>query len=146
MRVTLQPPNAKDEFFLICVEQFMRVVDELDLEKRKSKIIRDAYHEHWFEQCADESYQFHAPEFYLTNGVARFINGRHRTLLLSRHLEYIPMALTNMDGFPISPTKPHPTSLEVLESISVKKLTGDEFFHFPDLPMLYLGYDANIGK
>jgi hypothetical protein len=146
MRVFLRPPNAEDEFYLIQVEKFMSIVDQWNLAQRASEAIEDAYHEHWFTQRADGSRLFHAPEFYLTKGVAKFINGRHRTLLLSKHLEQIPMALTNMDGFPVFAAKPHPESIEVLKQISVRKLSGSEFFEFPDLPVKYLGYDYNIGK
>lgn len=100
----------------------------------------------WLTQYADGSYQFHAPEFYLTKGIVKFINGRHRTLLLGKHLKNIPMALTNMDGFPPFATGPRPESLEALAKISVQKLTGNEMLEFPDLPIQYLGYDNSIGK
>ena len=146
MRVTLRPPNARDELYLIKVEEFMAIIDTQDLAQRKSKIIEDAYHEHWLTQNADGSYQFHAPEFYLTKGIVKFINGRHRTLLLGKHLKNIPMALTNMDGLPPSATNPSPESLETFAKISAHKLTGNEIFEFPDLPIKYLGFDDNIGK
>lgn len=146
MRVTLLPPNAQDEFYLIKVEELMAIIDAKDLAQRKSETIEDAYHEHWLTQYEDGSYQFHAPEFYLTKGIVKFINGRHRTLLLSKHLKNMPMALTNMDGFPPFATCPHPASLEALAKISAHKLTGNEIFEFPNLPIKYLGYDDNIGK
>jgi hypothetical protein len=146
MRVKLQPPNAQDVFYLIKVEQFMRVVDSWDLEQRVSKKIENAYHLHWLSRCADGTCLFHAPEFCLQEGIARFINGRHRTLVLTKHLKEIPMALTNMDGYPVYATHPHQISVQVLEQISTQKLTGEEVFEFPDLPLRYLGYDDNIGK
>lgn len=124
----------------------MRIVDQWDLAQRKSKQIENAYHEHWFSECTDGSYLFHAPEFYLKEGVARFINGRHRTLVLGQHLNEIPMALTNMDGYPVCAPHPLQSSVKVLEQISTRKLTGEEIFEFPDLPQRYLGYDHNIGK
>jgi hypothetical protein len=146
MRVTLLSPNAQDELYLIKVEELMAIIDAQDLAQRKSETIEDAYHEHWLTQYTDGSYQFHAPEFYLSNGIVKFINGRHRTLLLGKHLKNIPMALTNMDGFPPFATKPSPESLEALAKISAKKLTGNEILEFPDLPIKYLGYDDNIEK
>ncbi len=146
MKVKLQPPNAQDEFYLIKIEDFMRVVDQWDLSQRESEEIENAYHEHWIEEGDDGVYLFHAPEFYLVEGVAKFINGRHRTLVLARHLKEIPMALTSMDGYPVYSPQPHPKSVEVLGKIAKKKLKGSEIFDFPDLPIKYLGYDTNLGK
>ncbi len=146
MKVRLQPPNAQDVFYLIKVEQFMRVVDRWDLEQRESKQIENAYHEHWLSKCADGTYLFHAPRFCLREGIARFINGRHRTLVLMQHLKEIPMALTNMDGCPVYAPHPLKISVQVLKQISTKRLTGDEVFEFPNLSLRYLGYDHNIGK
>lgn len=146
MRVTLSAPNAEDEFYLIKVDELMSLVDSEDLALRKSVVIEDAYHEHWLVQCQDESYQFHAPVIYITKGVVKFINGRHRTLLLGRHMKIIPMALASMDGFPPLAKKPRPESVEVFSKISDRKLTGTEVFEFPDLPIKYLGYDDNIRK
>lgn len=146
MKVRLRPPNARDEFHLIEWSQFIRIVDQQDLARRNSETIIDAYHEHWLASCEDGIYLFHAPEFYLEAGIARFINGRHRTLLLGRHLSEFPMALANMDGYPISASQPQPQSMEVLKQISKKKLDSREPFELPDLPIKYLGYDHNIGK
>jgi hypothetical protein len=146
MKVRLQPPNTQDVFHLVAVKNFMSVVDEWDIAQRHSKNIENAYHEHWLTGHADGSYDFHAPEFYLKNGVARFINGRHRTLVLSYYLAEIPMALTNIDRFPIDQVQPLQTSINVLKQISIRQLAGDEVFEFPDLPVRYLGFDANIGK
>lgn len=146
MKVTLQPANAQDEFYLIRAESFFRIVNTWDLAQRNSGSIEDAYHEHWFCKNENGSFAFHAPEFYLRKGTASFINGRHRTLLLRRHLEEFPMALTNMDGYPVYSSQPTQESVQTLHQISIRKLTGKEIFDFPDLPVKYLGYDQNIGK
>lgn len=146
MRVTLSPPNAEDEFYLIKVDELMALVDSQDLALLNSEVIEDAYHEHWFIQCQDQSYQFHAPVIYVTKGVVKFINGRHRTLLLGRHMKMIPIALANIDGSPPLAKKYRPESVEAFSKISENKLTGTEVFDFPDLPLKYLGYDDNIGK
>jgi hypothetical protein len=146
MYISLQPPNAKDKFYLINVAEFMRIVDKENLKARESEVIRDAYHKYWFEQGENGILQFHAPEFYLTNGIAQFVNGRHRTLLLSRYLDTMPMALTNMDGYPMDEEEPSKRSLDVLNKISIREIEEGEVFEFPDLPIRYLGYDPNIGK
>jgi len=51
----------------------MALVDSQDLALRNSEVIEDAYHEHWFFQCQDQSYQFHAPVIYVTKGVVKFM-------------------------------------------------------------------------
>jgi hypothetical protein len=146
MRITLSPPNAKDEFHLIMVERLMALVDAQDLALRKSETIDDAYHEHWLIQCQDGSYHFHAPVIYINRGAIKFINGRHRTLVLSRHMQEIPMALASIDGSPPSTITTRTASMETLTAISRKKLTSSEAFDFSELPIKYLGYDDNIGK
>lgn len=95
MQVRLQPPNAQNVFHLVSVKDFMSVVDRWDLSQRRSKIIENAYHEHWL------------------------------TVYRERPLQ---------------------RSLDSLSQISIRKLAGGEVFEFPDLPIRYLGYDANIGK
>lgn len=146
MKVFLQPPNAQDDLYLIRLENLIRIVDHWDLAQRNSETIEDAYHDHWFCRENDGSDSFHAPEFFLLKGIVRFINGRHRTLMLRRHLKELPMALTNMDGYPLDSPKPSPESIKALAEISIRKLSGQEVFDFPDLPVRYLGYDHNIGK
>lgn len=146
MKVKLTFPNAQDRHLLIDIQSFMEIVDEYDLSLRKSAEIVDAYHEHWFESIADGIHEFNPPVFYLQKGVAKFINGRHRTLLLQRNMTTIPMALANMDGFPTFMKKPDRLSEETLKRILVKSLEGHEVFDFPDLPVKYLGYDENLGK
>lgn len=141
MKITLTPPNAQDKHYLIDVKKFMRVVDPDDLECRDSKIIHDSYHEHWF-----RGQLFLPPVFYLTKGVARFINGRHRTLVMIKHMDQIPMALANMDGYPNFTETPHQLSRKVLRHISLARLNGKEEFIFPDLPITYFGFDLNLGK
>jgi len=146
MRVALEPPNAQDQFYLIRTVSLMDVLDHEDLARRKSESIEDAYHLYWFSRRDDGVLAFHAPEFYLENGIVNFINGRHRTLLLCRYLTEFPMALTEMDGYPICSPSPSESSVKVLSEISIRRLSGQEIFCFPDLPTGYLGYDQNIGK
>lgn len=147
MRVRLQPPNAKDKLFLINVDTFNEVVDYADLARRNSLSIENAYHEHWLSRCPDGSYLFHAPEFYMTRGRAKFINGRHRYLTLSRHVAEIPMALAGMDGgYPLDGIDLRQAGVPALAGIFLREVVEDEVFWFPDLPVRYLGYDDNIGK
>jgi hypothetical protein len=139
-------PNAQDEYYLINVIKFMSIVDENYLAQNESMEIIDTFHKYWFSRNGENEILFHPPEFYLEKGVARFINGRHRTLVLYKHMNEIPMALTNMDGYPVFADSSHQLSKNVLNNIAISKLKGDEVFDFPDLPIEYLGYDINLGK
>jgi hypothetical protein len=146
MNITLQLPNAQDKLYLIKLSEFMRIVDREDLEARESESIKNAYHKYWFVEGENGIHAFHAPEFYLLNGIANFINGRHRTVLLNRHLDVMPMALSSMDGYPVSEDQPSEKSVEALKRISIREIEKNEVFKFPELPIKYLGYDLNIGK
>jgi hypothetical protein len=77
--------------------EFERCVAEGDLASRESGKIEDWYLSKWFVRSADGDVLFSLPAFYLQESRAYFINGRHRSLLMSRYLEVIPMAVTQMD-------------------------------------------------
>ena len=87
-------------------------------------MVQDAYLESWFRREADEA-AFSLPAFYLKEGTAYFINGRHRAVLLFRHMPVVPMALTQMDA----------GSARALESFAQRELATDEFILLPDLPI-----------
>lgn len=107
---------------------------------------QNAYHIYWLSEGASGVYEFEPPVFYIAQGVAKFINGRHRTLVLRKHMPAIPMALAHIDGCLTFSPAPQLTSQQVLEAIVVSKLDGNEIFEFPDLAIEYLGYDHNLGK
>lgn len=143
MKVRLQPPNANDVLYLIKINEFMRFVDLHDFSMRNCREIEDKYHRHWLSDGPDDTQLFHAPQFFLTNETIKFINGRHRTLLLSRHLDEVPMAFARAA---ISLSTDEQDTKRILDSISVRQLTEVDVLFFPDLPIEYLGYDHNIGK
>lgn len=51
----------------------------------------------WFDQEADGRLCFTPPAFRLVNGTTEFINGRHRAVVLARHMEAFPSLLTAYD-------------------------------------------------
>ena len=103
----------------------MRCVDLEDLACREAQVVEDYYLEDWFRSNEAGGHSFFPPSFYLKEGTAFFINGRHRVALLSRHLDIIPLVLTQMDKI----------SKRVLESMAVCELGLDEVFEIPDLPV-----------
>ena len=139
MKVRLTYPNAHDKHFLINSAAFMEIVDEWDLAQREHQIIEDCYNKTWFNCEKDGIPKFIPPAFCLKGGNTSFINGRNRIVLLIRHMERVPMALANMDGYPITAEKPSAESEEVLSFIAVRPIDLNEVFDFPDLPIEDLG-------
>ncbi|MDO6686138.1 MULTISPECIES: hypothetical protein [unclassified Agarivorans] len=146
MLVRISAPNAKDEHYLVDVSQLREIVDEEDLACRESAIINDAYHQHWFSEGEDPVKEFALPVIYLRHGIAKFINGRHRTLVLSKHLNAIPMAIAALQTAPFVSKAEFALNCETLSRLVIRKIKSDEVFTFPELPVEYLGFDLNLGK
>lgn len=121
-RIDLQA--STDRPFWIDWAQFSQYVDHVDLACRESKVVENFYRSAWF-HFQDDQWFFSPPAFYLRQGSAFFINGRHRAVLLSRHLQLVPMSLTQSDK----------QSESMLSSIAKGQLALDEVFELPDLPM-----------
>ncbi len=118
---------ATDQALLVNRASFMNRVDHFDLAFRESETIVDAYLESWF-RYSDGHVFFTVPAFYLKDGVARFINGRHRTVLLFRHLEIAPMAVTAIP----------PPDRAVVQEIAASLAYDGDVVDLPDLPILTL--------
>ncbi len=121
-RIDLQ--TFADRPFWIDWAQFNQYVNQADLACRDSQVIEDFYRTAWFE-FRHKQWFFNPPAFYLKQGSAFFINGRHRSLLLSRHLPLVPMSLTQVDQ----------ESKAVLSRINRGQIALTEVFELPDLPM-----------
>ena len=106
-------------------DAFFANVDPKDLACRISQDIHDWYHPDWFYKCSGESY-FKPPAFMYLNGGRCGINGRHRTILLYRHLDVIPMLLVLPDRWPQAK----------LREIMLRKIRANEEVDLPDLPTL----------
>src|SRR3954462_8214036 len=97
MRCRVDLTVASDRPYLVRRDSFMKIVDPWDFACRESAVVRDAFLHDWFRRDGDYL-AFNPPAFYLKDGIARFINGRHRTVLLFRYMQVVPMALTRMDS------------------------------------------------
>ena len=103
----------------------MSCVDPEDFACRESQSVEDYYRADWF-YFEPEGPFFSPPAFYLKRGRAFFINGRHRTVLLARHLELLPMALTQIDD------ASEPTLARIVE----RPLADGDPIVLPDLPII----------
>lgn len=106
-------------------QAFMANVDPDDLECRKSLEIGDWYHPDWFGHDTRGNLYFTPPAFEFRDGYLCAINGRHRAVLLFRHMEAIPMLLVMPDRWPT----------EKLAEIILSEIEEGETVALPDLPM-----------
>jgi len=103
----------------------MACVDPDDLACRESQLVEEYYRADWF-YFEPGATLFNAPAFYLKDNRAFFINGRHRTVLLARHLSLLPMALTQIDA----------ASEATLASIVAQPLIDGDAIALPNLPIV----------
>ena len=122
--------KASDKPYLVKSEEFMRYVDQDDLACRESDIVQNVYLADWFYYASGQRY-FYLPTFFLDGGRPFFINGRHRTILLSRYLDLLPMAFAQ-----IPLTQMGPDSQSVLERLVYRELMEGELIDLPDLPIV----------
>jgi hypothetical protein len=127
MRCRVITTTSWDRAFLIKREEFMSCVDADDFACRESHAVEDYYRADWFYFELEGPF-FNPPAFYLKNGLAFFINGRHRTVLLARHFPLFPMALTQIDN----------ASETTLARITAQPLADRAPIVLPDLPIVGL--------
>ena len=104
---------------------FMANEDPNDLACRESKDIFNCYHPDWFRHDDNGELYFTPPAFEFRNGHLLGINGRHRAILLYKHMEVIPMLLVTPDKWP----------KEKLAEIVQKEIGESEIVELPDLPI-----------
>lgn len=112
---------AFDRLIIVDAKKLLHYTDQDDLNCRNSVVIKDLYHQDWFFEYNNEDY-FIPPAVYITKGVIKFINGRHRSIMLSRHIENFPLLIGNIDN-DICGGVASSKSIDVLVDISVKQLT-----------------------
>jgi hypothetical protein len=106
-------------------EAFMANVDPNDLACRESEVVSDWYNPDWFRTDDKGELYFTPPAFEFRDGWLRGINGRHRAVLLFRHLEAIPMLLV----------LPYSWPREKLAEIMQREIGENETVELPNLPV-----------
>jgi hypothetical protein len=104
-------------------DTFMNNVDLDDLALRESKVVLDWYHPGWFRNDNNGALRFTPPAFIFSRGQLRGINGRHRAVLLYRHLDIIPMLLVNPKDWPE----------DKIHEIVQREIREDEVIELPNL-------------
>lgn len=106
-------------------DTFMANVDTADLACRDSEKVLNWYHSDWFRNDESGVRYFTPPAFEFRNGHLLGINGRHRAILLYRHLKAIPMLLV----------RPHMWPEDKIAEIVQQKIKEGETIELPDLPI-----------
>ena len=110
-------PLDEDRYYLIRWSDFLKyAVDKSDLAMRDSKIVENYYRSDWF---SDDEVFFIPPVFNMKH--RQFINGRHRTVLLSHHLKSFPMTIFMHDP--------------LIDKFAIREMKEGEVFELPDLPI-----------
>lgn len=126
MKCKISITAATDIAAWVTRDAFMGNVDTADLARRDSEDVFDWYHPGWFWNDDNGELYFTPPAYEFRNGHLLGINGRHRTILLYRHLEVIPMLLV----------RPHMWPKDKLNEIIQQEIEEGEIVELPDLPTI----------
>ena len=106
-------------------KNFEKYVNKKDLALRASKDIYDCYHPNWFNKNQNGEISFIPPAFHFIRGEFYGINGRHRAILLLRHLAIIPILFVN----------PPLNDKRLMAELIYKKIDVNKNIELPDLPI-----------
>ena len=81
-----------DKPYWVPLDVFEQRFDQDDYLCRDLKHVPDQYLSNWFHEEQDGRRFFILPTVYIISGRTEFISGRHRTAVLSRHLQELPIA------------------------------------------------------
>jgi len=123
MKCKIDITAATDLAAWVTRDAFMENVDPDDLACREAKEVLDWYHPEWFRHDNNGDLRFTPPAFIFSRGQLLGINGRHRAVLLYRHLDVIPMLLVTPDQWP----------KDIISEIVQREIKEDEFIELPDL-------------
>jgi len=125
MKCKIDITAAEDIPAWVTREAFTRNADPADLACRESAEIHDYYHPDWFRRDEAGHLHFTPPAFAFYAGHLQGINGRHRAVLLCRHMKIIPMLLVRTDTWP----------QDKLADIMHGRIGEDEIVELPELPL-----------
>ena len=112
--------------FWVPREQFLTLFDQVDFAHRECQDVKSEYRSDWFYELDGASRSFIIPTVQFCNGRTEFINGRHRTAVLIKYLDFLPLALV------------HPFLIEksLLDQITRRPIRKNQLIDLPDLPIL----------
>jgi hypothetical protein len=127
--------NDSFPLVLIRASAVQEIFDQDDLSARQNadRPVLDKYHKNWVHNGV-----MLVPSFHIRDDNARVGMGRHRLIMLSRHMTEIPAA------FELEYSESS-TLEKILSTIVLRKIDEFEEFEYPNLPTEDLGSDINGG-
>jgi len=110
--------------YWVTIEVFRQYFDQEDFNCRESERINSLYLDDWFYMPTDGIRRFLLSTVQIINGKTQFINGRHRTAVLQKYLENLPIAFIQ-----------NHESKDFLSRLSLPLLAIDKLIELPDLPI-----------
>ncbi|MEL0583849.1 MAG: hypothetical protein AAES65_03050 [Candidatus Thiodiazotropha sp. (ex. Lucinoma kazani)] len=112
-----------DTGYWVPVEEFLCHFDQEDLiNNRDAKNVVDAYSHEWFYSKVDENLMFELPTIHMVSDKTQFISGRHKTSVLLKHLDILPIAF-------------YQNALPLANSLKLKPIDLSKSIELPSLPM-----------
>jgi len=124
MNCIIKLKDDRDKPYWVNRKKFCKYVDPNNLALRDSKKVEKCYHSGWFIKRENKPWYFEPARFYFDNRRILFLNGRHRTILLSRYLDVLPMA--KIWGT-------YPTCQNIWNEVKEREIELEEEFQLPDL-------------
>lgn len=125
LRVSISVQYPLDKAFWVPVDVLLAEFDSEDLKQRDVIDVVPAFHEAWFEKT-DQGNAFIPPVVQIVSGRTQFINGRHRTAVLMKHLPELPISFAFAN----------PAVRKWVEALNLRPIDEAEFVELPDLPTL----------
>jgi hypothetical protein len=135
MKKRISKTSKTDRIILVDLKKLIECTSKTDLYCGVAKKIENLYSKYWFRQSNGEEY-FIPPAVYIEDGNIKFINGRHRTLVLKNYLNELPLLVGNLDHDNFG-EKATVKSKQVLNEITLKQF--HEHSIFDKLPELDFG-------
>lgn len=112
-----------DTAYWVPVADFVRHFDQNDLiNNRNAKTVIDAYSTEWFYSKPDGTLHYELPTIHIVLGKTQFISGRHRTSVLLKHIDPMPMAFCQ-------------NALPLASELELEKMDLSKIIMLPSLPM-----------
>lgn len=113
--------------YWVSKSSFLQHFDQRDFLCRNVGIVVDAYLEDWFHVDADGTRRFKIPPVSAISRKTQFVSGRHRTAVLLKHLDRVPLSF---DTRFISDA-----DREWIDTITAERIEPDAVLELPDLPI-----------
>ena len=121
------PPLETDIPYWVSEASFYQHFDQQDFTCRDILDVVDAYLEGWFDFDEAGNRQFMIPPVSVKNGVTQFISGRHRTAVLLKFMQRIPICF---DSRWLAES-----DKKWVDSVAAKKIDVSKLIELPDLPI-----------